>query len=476
MVMPVSPVFAVVAAISVLLWTGVLLQQVFAAEDRGRRVLLVSLLWAVALGVILVGVISSGSGHAAPDGTPQPVVLGSLQRALLASVFPLVATLSLVAVFYAVTRGLSPRSPGRELWLGFAAFVSASVLAAIFGTRPTFLPGLLVTPLLFAAVYVLPPVDPGQVLAHARRMLLGLVYLSAAAALLAPGRAFSGESRLQFLGVEERLQGVLGHPNGLGAASAFALVVALAWAGSSRGRGAHVLTCTLVLLLTDSRAAWASAVLGVLVVWLGSSAASVNPSRRSGRRGVAVVCIAAGGWLTLSGAASDGSAPMGRLTTDIENLTGRTTVWNLTVDEWRRSPIVGYGPLLWSDEYRAERYGSRFAWAGQAHNQFVHSLGATGVLGLLALLTYLGALLRSALRTRARYGGAGLALLVTLLVQMLNETPLRNHFVDPALLSHVIVFSVLLALARTEDGSLDGRMPAAARHQVGAGLGRGRSP
>ena len=70
---------------------------------------------------------------------------------------------------------------------------------------------------------------------------------------------------------------------------------------------------------------------------------------------------------------------------------GRTDVWDLTLREWHSSPLVGYGPSLWSPGYRSSHGFSALSWVGQAHNQFVEALGQTGLIGFIALVLFVSA-------------------------------------------------------------------------------------
>ncbi len=105
----------------------------------------------------------------------------------------------------------------------------------------------------------------------------------------------------------------------------------------------------------------------------------------------------------------------------LTTLTGRVRIWEETLraagDNW----IFGYGPELWSLNFRI-KVGLPFT---HAHNQFVHTLGAAGVVGLVALMAYLVALARLSWRTRVASRGVSVVLFFFLLLRGLTELPLN---------------------------------------------------
>jgi O-antigen ligase len=124
-------------------------------------------------------------------------------------------------------------------------------------------------------------------------------------------------------------------------------------------------------------------------------------------------------------------------------LNGRTYVWDATIEVWEESRIFGYGPTLWSEEFRA-RYGEFFAFAGQAHNQFIQSLGESGLVGLGALVVYFLTMLVVAMKTSERTAGLSLACFSLIAVRLLTEAALRTYRVDAAFMLHVFLLYVLV--------------------------------
>jgi O-antigen ligase len=151
---------------------------------------------------------------------------------------------------------------------------------------------------------------------------------------------------------------------------------------------------------------------------------------------------------TLGAALFTSSSPSGLVaqitTTNATNLlNGRTSVWQYAWAEFQRNQLFGYGPGLFGTAYRS-LLPAQLQFAGEAHNQFMQTLGEAGLVGLAGLVGYLVLSSRAALRCRQSTRGLSLALMLSLVVRMAAEAPLQNYGVNIALFSHLAVLAVLL--------------------------------
>ena len=141
--------------------------------------------------------------------------------------------------------------------------------------------------------------------------------------------------------------------------------------------------------------------------------------------------------------------------TDIGTLNGRFQIWDVTLQAWRENVLFGYGPDIWSPE---RRFRLNMFNVGQAHNQFVQTLGEAGLAGLLLLVVYLITLLSIALRRFVASRGLILSLLVLLLARCVTESPLRSE----GLLSWATFLHLLLVLVACHYLRQPARAPTAA--------------
>jgi O-antigen ligase len=133
---------------------------------------------------------------------------------------------------------------------------------------------------------------------------------------------------------------------------------------------------------------------------------------------------------------------MSREGADLTTLTGRGQIWVVAINEWLHNPLFGYGPEIWGPVHR-QRIGMQFAFS--AHNQFLQSLSAAGVFGLVGLLTYLWILGRSALRVATATRGVSTALFLAILFRCMTETPLTlGTFFNGDFLTHLLLFMICM--------------------------------
>jgi O-antigen ligase len=138
------------------------------------------------------------------------------------------------------------------------------------------------------------------------------------------------------------------------------------------------------------------------------------------------------------------------------SMTGRDQIWVVAMEEWRASPIFGYGPGLWDDDFRA---AINMPQATNAHNQFMDTLARSGVVGATALVLYAGVLLALSLRAAKATGGLSIALLIAVALRSMSEVPLLMFGYGTELFTHLLLI-VTLASANAPRVVV---LPAAAR-------------
>lgn len=213
-------------------------------------------------------------------------------------------------------------------------------------------------------------------------MTCGII-LNAVSIVVFPGRVYS------FL-MPGRIQGLLGHPNTLGA---FCMLTypALFWKYSrvnplAKGLLA-ALFCLVFLLhvMSGSRASFATSIVGVFVWTLFSERANL-----SGLAKILTFCLI----LVFGGVGlmSYKPASLERASESIADLTGRTEFWQGCIQLIGEKPVTGYGygvaGKVWSDP-RFNREG-QFLWSGSAkaslHNGYLSMAIGLGVTGFVTWL------------------------------------------------------------------------------------------
>jgi O-antigen ligase len=126
------------------------------------------------------------------------------------------------------------------------------------------------------------------------------------------------------------------------------------------------------------------------------------------------------------------------------SMTGRDQIWAIAVEEWRASPLFGYGPGLWDADFRA---AIAMPNATSAHNQFMDTLARAGTVGAVALVLYSAVLLLMSLRYARASGGLSLALFLALALRSISEVPLLLQGYGTELFIHLLLLVMLAAAA-----------------------------
>ena len=385
--------FMFLGGVTVVVWAAVLLPKLAAEHVRVGRL-------AQAITLVVVGVVGASLVVLGPHVGPFAPVKADLGPSAWVQRLAVAALLSVAAMAVATRTGRSHAGGG--LLAAAVGFAMASALT--FAGRPAdaVLPFVSVLP---AVVFYLSAADWPTTLRLLRWVLRGIVWPSIALGLAGPGWAVLEDDGRSLLGIS-RLSGLAGHPNALGAAAAALLLLELA-----EPRPRRWVWCAAVaavtLAFTESRTAVLGCALGLL--WM-------LASRRGAPRWAAVV-----GSLTVI-------VGLLRAPLDIGGLTGRTDLWRYAWAEFRAHPFTGYGAGFLDADYRASHLPDRLAWAGQAHDQLLHTLAASGLVGGAAVVTYLFVLGVAALQAVRFTGGAAAGLLGLLAAECVTETPLLPVF------------------------------------------------
>lgn len=219
-----------------------------------------------------------------------------------------------------------------------------------------------------------------------------------------------------------QLVGATEHPNALGPAAGMLLILEVAkprgrrwllWAG----------VAGVVLLFAQSRTAWFAVAVAAL---LAAAVGRAGWRRWAAWSGAGVLLL----WLRAS-------------PPDVD-LTGRPAVWAYAWQVFRDHPLIGAGPDFLGSASRSGLLPPELGWMPRhAHDQFLHTAAATGLLGLAALGLLLTLLAAAAGRAARVTGGASVALLGTALARSITEVPLSTGVTG--FLLNLVLFAAVFA-------------------------------
>lgn len=318
------------------------------------------------------------------------------------------------------------------LFLAFCIyFVPVYLVSGIFGTElaishKSFYPLLVVF-----ALYVTSDQPQIQYISVVRDAML--VFLLAGLCMLpiAPDlvlqRGYSGP----IPGFNYRYWGLASHANNIGPLSIFFLLILKLRPYTSRSLLLlAALAAAVTLLLSQSKTAYGAAVL-IAAIYISRYAHRAIVQIQFGRTvGISVIGIGMLAIVALLTASIEGSIfdiadkIVDRYFTGRSALTGREQIWNITISEWRHSPIFGFGPNLWGTEFSARN--GYLGIASNAHSQIIDTLGTGGILGVTGLVVYFLILVRYAVLLAPVTNWTSVALVALFAARCLTEVPLKS--------------------------------------------------
>jgi O-antigen ligase len=365
--------------------------------------------------------------------------------------------LMLIAAEHVVSHLMSHRHlPSPTLALAFLAFWLGTVaFPAAFGAHPNLAHEYLYTLAIGIAAVLAGPQDFGKAVVAARNSLFAFMAASVLMIALKPAMVLETTYAQGLLSGLPRFGGLAPHAVTMGMFAQIALLCL--WCKPFRSRWLTALAWLLggaVLLLAQSKNAWIAffvIVLCLLAVRNGPQLWRRMGDPRQGALGV-VVCLtvmatvlAVAAWFMVTDLAEETA---GFLATSegaqLVTLTGRDRIWAIAMEEWRMSPVFGYGPEMWDLDFRAS-IGMPTATSG--HNQFMDTLARSGSVGATALVLYAGVLLFLSLKYAKATGGFSLALFLALALRSISEVPLLLFGYGTELFSHLLLIITLASAA-----------------------------
>ncbi len=135
----------------------------------------------------------------------------------------------------------------------------------------------------------------------------------------------------------------------------------------------------------------------------------------------------------------------------VVTLTGRTLIWQATVEQWKLNPLFGYGPNLWDLQMSMANVPTIGFVASHAHNQVLQTLGEAGIVGVVGLLLYVVALLAYGVRYARGTNVVALALVSVMLLRGITEPSLSHTIGASDFYGHFLIFTYLVLASRHDN-------------------------
>lgn len=351
---------------------------------------------------------------------------------------------------------------GQGLMLAFIAFwVGTIALPAFLGLHRTISHEYIYSLLFGWAALCSTEADAEDALIKARNAMMAFVVASWVAAIVNPNFAMELRYAQGFIPGLPRFAGLAAHAITMAMVTHIGLLCL--WARPLRSAGWNTTAWAVgitTLVLAQSKTTWISFILCsgvILYVQQGASAWNTISSRKhsafaaTALTAVMLFILAAGAVIIFG----DVSERVDRFLATSEgaqltSLTGRDQIWAATLQEWQQSPIFGYGLSMFDLNFRLH-IGILNATHG--HNQFMDTLGRSGVVGAISLVVYVALLFALSVRHAKRSGGLTLAIFLAIALRGISEVPLSLAGYGPEFLSHLLLLIVLMRYTRATKSS-----------------------
>jgi len=424
---------AIIPFLTIRLW-------LFLSADRGN--LTKAILWLI-YGGSAVPILVSDRKLSSFLSVDSPAESASLASPLVGRL------LQLFAVFfgaYAAHRlmRLSYRPQISRATILLASFFLISVvvpfLGGVFGAVHYLLPTFFLMPVVFLAATTNSDFNIDELLRALKGPLVTLLSLSCILVLLIPGLVLEPYPIGKIPNFPFRMWGLTLHANALGPLGFLLLLIEFSVRSSTKVRRFAVLFIALAcLVLAQSKTAWLGGLASVALLWIYGIASS---KRISAASKIIQFCFVGSLLLIVLGISIEDASQIAYAANDRSlgggDFSGRTRIWDVAMGEWRRNPVFGYGPAIWSPDFR-ENIGMNFAF--HAHSQFYQTVGESGWVGLVALSFYLLVLIFAAYSGVAGRRPFLAAYLAFILIRCVSEPTFRtlNAFGTDAML-HLPLF------------------------------------
>lgn len=361
-------------------------------------------------------------------------------------------------------------------------YLAINFLTPLLGIFPEFQHNFLYAPLVSLALFAVAERDGHRsVLSVIRNAYAAFLGLGLAFLVLRPSMVADFTYAEGFLpGLHIRFFGFGTHPNSL--APYCLMLLFCLWVAPFRRPGLNRLAWgigLLSLLLTQSKTTIGLGLVIFGVMWAMSRGeelrrthgAAYRPVTMGGAAALAMIgsLAAIGGLVALMAGVIDvGQLEAEAKSDSVLTLTGRTFIWQLSLSRLWDNPLFGYGADLWGPAYQQHMQ----LFVAHAHNQYVHTLGDSGFVGLVALVIYCLALGIYSWRVRMQTRWLSVGLASYIFLRGITEAPLIVDSVFGAEFSAHMILLILCVggmRARAMEEALDGgvrhgslRMPFAA--------------
>lgn len=375
--------------------------------------------------------------------TAKPALVAWSQR-----LFTLVMLVACGERLASYTLGTRARHAHGPLALAFGLYWLCTALLPMFTGQYSSWSHEIAYPLLMGlAALTLGSTEATRLVEATRNSIVLFALASWAMVLVAPHMVLESNYSQGYLPGVPRFAGLAAHAVALG--MLMQIGVFCLWAQPFERKAMNLLGLTALLaalFLSQAKAAWVSTLLCSLVMlhsrsdgqflrrFFGSTSPVLGPVLM-----IFLVFFAAAGLILLGIQGQYADFLASEEGAQLTSLTGRDAIWLVALEEWQRYPMFGFGNELFSAQHRLSLGMSS---ATHAHNQLLHTLASSGLVGAIAFVGYLATLGYYAAKSRLQSGGLSAVLYLALLVRGVGEIPFTLSGYGHEFLTHFLLLAI----------------------------------
>lgn len=288
------------------------------------------------------------------------------------------------------------------------------------------------------------------IMLHARNALILFVIISLLSILIKPNHVLDLSYSQGYIPGLPRFFGLAPHATMMGSLSALAFWLLITFPLKNYRHNLALLSIMLIsLIMSQSKTVLVIFVLGLFVFYLFSERRSQS-SVIQPKENFTKLLLLSIGVVFISGML------LGILLMDVETwayqnmsaetiyklttLTGRIEIWTIALEAFQENPLFGYGNALFSPQHRAE-IGMPYATHG--HNQFIDTLGRSGLIGLSGDIAIYSFLAYFSIKFAKETKGLSLNLFILITLYSITAVPITWSSLGPQIFTFLLLLTLI---------------------------------
>ena len=315
-------------------------------------------------------------------------------------------------------------------------FISAAILSTFFGYKQYIKPYIFVEFFLFLSVFFVKDLELSIFIDTIKKILLFVIYGTTVLIFVDPLWSIQFEydqGIINFLSA--RLYGLTTNSNYTAPLILLYLIFEIEFPSKSKMRNPTLILSLLLILFTQSKTTW-------ILMFVYGLIKLIQQKRKINKKVLLTVSI----FILLLPFLFLFFGNMINFST----FTGRTIIWNFTLDAWQNNKLFGYGMGLWNEEmFLHYKEQIKQGWVfSHAHSQYYQTLGETGIVGVICLFIYFAVIVFFGVKYIEDTKGLSYYFALFLIIRGWTEPVFRHFFIDFNLYIHIIVFSYLILVTK----------------------------